>query len=259
MSFQLHTYIIAIGTGVDEETALAFGPEVARILGDARGWRKYGYIFREVKEGARLVLLLARQEECVARCRGGGGLSCWSPQEEMIIFNETNWRTGALSGLSPERYHNYIVSHEVGHYLGLSHQACPIEECRRRGLALCKASVMQQMTLGIGTAGVTTYMPPGGLSGKPYATLMGAPVIETEWNPTLGTVGDIILADLSKYRLVRKGGVEQASSMHVYFSTGEQAFRAFYRVDGQPMPRAAITPYKGSATVSPFVALATRS
>jgi len=148
MSFQLHTYIIAVGTGVDEETALAFGPEVARILGDARGWRKYGFIFREVKEGARLVLLLARQEECIARCGGGGGLSCWSPQEEMIIFNETNWRTGALSGLSPERYHNYIVSHEVGHYLGLSHQACPIEECRRRGLALCEASVMQQMTLG---------------------------------------------------------------------------------------------------------------
>mgnify|MGYP002134897071 CR=1 FL=1 len=52
---------------------------------------------------------------------------------------------------------------------------------------------LELVTLGIGTAGVVTYMPPGGLSGKPYATLMGAPIIETEWNATLGTVGDIIL------------------------------------------------------------------
>jgi HK97 family phage major capsid protein len=61
--------------------------------------------------------------------------------------------------------------------------------------------------------------------------------------------------DLSKYRLIRKGGVEQASSMHVYFSTGEQAFRAFYRVDGQPVPRAALTPFKGSRDAVPFVVL----
>jgi hypothetical protein len=29
------------------------------------------------------------------------------------------------------------------------------------------------MTLGIGAAGVVTYMPPGGMSGAPYGTLMG--------------------------------------------------------------------------------------
>ena len=57
----------------------------------------------------------------------------------------------------------------------------------------------------------------------------------------------------------RKGGVQQASSMHVYFAQGEQAFRAFYRVDGQAAPRAAMTPFKGSSTLSPFVVLATRS
>jgi hypothetical protein len=148
MNVRLHTYTIVVGAGVDAETATNFGPEVARVLGDERGWRKYGDVFREVKDGAMLVLLLAHREECDARCGGAEGLSCWSPQEKTIIFNESNWRTGSLSGLSPERYHNYIVSHEVGHYLGLSHQACPLEECRRRGLSPCRASVMQQMTLG---------------------------------------------------------------------------------------------------------------
>jgi len=90
-------------------------------------------------------------------------------------------------------------------------------------------------------------------------TIFGRPAIEVEYAEALGTVGDIAVVDWKKYRLIRKGGVEQASSMHVYFSTGEQAFRAFYRVDGQPFPRAAITPFKGTATLSPFVVLATRA
>ena len=92
-------------------------------------------------------------------------------------------------------------------------------------------------------------------------TIKGRPVIETEYNATLGTVGDIVLIDLSQYRLIRKGGVEQASSIHVLFSSGEMTYRAFYRCDGAMMPRAAVTPFKGGSTktTSPCVALATRS
>jgi HK97 family phage major capsid protein len=92
-------------------------------------------------------------------------------------------------------------------------------------------------------------------------TIKGRPVIETEYNATLGTVGDIVLIDLSQYRLIRKGGVEQASSIHVLFTSGEMTYRAFYRCDGAMMPRAAVTPFKGGSTktLSPVVALATRS
>ncbi len=91
-------------------------------------------------------------------------------------------------------------------------------------------------------------------------TIKGRPVIETEYNATIGTVGDIVLINPKKYRLIRKGGVEQASSIHVRFTQGEQTFRAFYRCDGQMMPRAAITPFKGGAnTLSPVVVLATRA
>ena len=90
-------------------------------------------------------------------------------------------------------------------------------------------------------------------------TIKGRPVVETEYNATLGTVGDIVLINLKKYRFIRKGGVEQASSIHVRFTQGEQTFRAFYRCDGQMIPRAALTPYKGGAnTLSPVVVLATR-
>lgn len=90
-------------------------------------------------------------------------------------------------------------------------------------------------------------------------TIKGRPVIPVEYAETIGTQGDIALCDWKRYRLVRKGGVEQASSMHVYFAQGEQAFRAFYRVDGKAVPKAAMTPFKGSATLSPFIVLDTRS
>lgn len=122
-------------------------------------------------------------------------------------------------------------------------------------------SQLHLLTLGIGTAGVVTYMPPGGLSSKPYATLMGAPVIETEWNSTLGTVGDIILVDLSQYVTINKGvgSVNTLSSMHVYFLSDQQAFKTTWRTDGSMWQADALTPYQGTNTQSPVVLLATRS
>jgi HK97 family phage major capsid protein len=116
---------------------------------------------------------------------------------------------------------------------------------------------LAELVLPLGTGGVR--YPYASVNDNGTVSLWGKPVIFVEYAETLGTVGDLALVDLSKYRLIRKGGVEQASSMHVYFTTGEQAFRAFYRVDGQPVPRAAVTPFKGSATQSPFVVLNTRS
>jgi hypothetical protein len=45
----------------------------------------------------------------------------------------------------------------------------------------------------------------------------------------------------------------------VLFAQGQITYRAIYRADGQVVPRAAVTPFKGSSTLSPFVVLATRS
>jgi HK97 family phage major capsid protein len=112
----------------------------------------------------------------------------------------------------------------------------------------------------ISTAGgQLVYLPPGGLSSAPYATLYGRPVIATEYNNALGTEGDIMLADLSQYMLVDKGGVQAQTSMHVAFLTDEMVFRITYRVDGKPMWYKPLTPFKGSTAKSPFITLATRS
>jgi len=100
------------------------------------------------------------------------------------------------------------------------------------------------------------YMPPGGLSASPYGMLLGRPFIETEYNPALGTVGDLMLVSPSQYAMIAKGGIQAASSIHVQFLTDETAFRFVYRCDGQPLWNSAVTPFKGTDTISPFVALA---
>jgi HK97 family phage major capsid protein len=102
------------------------------------------------------------------------------------------------------------------------------------------------------------YIPAGGLSDAPYATLFGRPVVPLEQCAELGDVGDILLADLSQYLLIDKGGINAASSIHVRFLNDEQVFRFIYRVDGQPIWNKPITPYRGLATLSPFIALAKR-
>jgi HK97 family phage major capsid protein len=114
------------------------------------------------------------------------------------------------------------------------------------------------LTLGIGTAGVVTYLPPGGLSAKPYATLMGAPVLESEWCSTLGTVGDVILVDLSQYVTINQGGVQSMSSMHVYFLSDQHSFRSTVRMDGSCWQADPLTPFQGTNTQSPIVLLESR-
>lgn len=118
------------------------------------------------------------------------------------------------------------------------------------------------MSLAVGTGGVPVYMPAGGLSGQPYGTLFGRPVLPIEQSATLGTVGDILLVDLANgYLLGEKGGVQADMSIHVRFQYDESCFRFVLRVDGQPVRAAALTPYKGGSnyTQSHFIALETRS
>ena len=117
------------------------------------------------------------------------------------------------------------------------------------------------MALAVGTGGVPVYMPAGGLSGQPYGTLFGRPVIPIEQAATLGDLGDIIFADLGGgYILAEKGGIKADVSIHVNFKYDESVFRFVMRIDGQPVRASALTPYKGGATstLSHFVALAAR-
>jgi HK97 family phage major capsid protein len=111
------------------------------------------------------------------------------------------------------------------------------------------------MSLAVGVGGVPVYMPAGGISGAPFSTLFGRPVIPYEHGAALGTPGDIALVDPSQYTLIDKGGVQSASSIHVRFIFDETVLRFVYRVDGAPEWNAPLTPRSGGATLAPFVIL----
>lgn len=85
--------------------------------------------------------------------------------------------------------------------------------------------------------------------------MMGIPVVPIEQCLAVGTAGDIMLTDFNEYHLAwRKRGVLDIS-MHVKFTTDEQAIRLVYRVDGNSGWNSAVTPQNGTATQSPFVTL----
>ena len=109
-------------------------------------------------------------------------------------------------------------------------------------------------------AQILLYTAPG-INGNPgpYGTMFGRQVIPVEQASTLGTQGDIVLADMTQYILAQRSDVRADTSIHVAFLTGEQAFRFMLRLDGQPTWKKPLTPYQGSTLKSPFVTLATRS
>jgi hypothetical protein len=86
--------------------------------------------------------------------------------------------------------------------------------------------------------------PPGGMN-------VSAPAVPT---PTLSSGND-----MSQFRLIDKDGVQSAWSMHVRFVYDEMTFRATMRVNGASMWKTALTPYKGTKKLSPFVTLAARA
>lgn len=89
-------------------------------------------------------------------------------------------------------------------------------------------------------------------------TIKGRPVVPIEWCASLGTLGDIILADMKYYVTGTRGGVDSAMSIHLRFDYNETCFRFIFEVDGQPWLDTAITPAQGSNTQSPFVVLEAR-
>jgi HK97 family phage major capsid protein len=113
------------------------------------------------------------------------------------------------------------------------------------------------MALSVGTGGSAIWLN-NGAQGPPM-TILGRPVIFTEKAQTVGTVGDINFVDLGYYLIGDRQTMAAETSPHYKFANDQTAFRIIERVDGRPWIQSAITPQKGSNTLSPFVKLATRS
>jgi len=118
---------------------------------------------------------------------------------------------------------------------------------------------LAQMSLTIGTGGSAVYNPANVAAGQAFDSFMGFPIRYTEKCPALGTVGDIILADLSTYVIFDDArGMDVASSIHIKFLEAQETMRVLKWEDAQCRVRSAFTPNSGNDK-SPIVTLATRS
>lgn len=114
------------------------------------------------------------------------------------------------------------------------------------------------------TAGTTQpaapmFTPPGQLASLPNGGIYGKPIVPIEYASAEGTVGDFVFANFADYLLIQKGGIKQNTSMHVEFLRDRQVLKFTWRVNGAPRTRVPLTPFKGSNTLSPYIALAARS
>lgn len=130
----------------------------------------------------------------------------------------------------------------------------------RNSIWLYNQSIIPQLMFltmpGIPT--IPLYMPPTGLAGAPYGTLLGRPTYPIEAASVLGTEGDLMYCDFSQYAAIDKGNPKWDFSPHVRFIYDEGTWRMVYRFDGQPIWAQTLTCADGTTTVSPFITLETR-
>lgn len=93
--------------------------------------------------------------------------------------------------------------------------------------------------------------------GEKFNKMLGFDMIPCDACSEAGSVGDIILADLSQYIIAEKQ-VNKQTSGHVRFIYDEMALKLTWRADGAPAWSQPCTAENSSTLVSPFVTLAAR-
>jgi HK97 family phage major capsid protein len=88
----------------------------------------------------------------------------------------------------------------------------------------------------------------------PTAFLNGMPLFFTEKLPQLGTTGDVMLVDWSRYVIGMRLDLQIDVSPHYLFRNNQLAWRVIARLDGKPWLNSTITDAAGF-TVSPYIVL----
>ncbi len=120
-------------------------------------------------------------------------------------------------------------------------------------------SCMEQLNtlvLDVGTGGASVALVTIAADG--IERILGRPLVYTEFNQAVGTVGDLMLHAWPTYIITETTYRNVASSIHLRFDYNETAFRVVKTIDGQPWWRTTLT-LKNSWEVAPNVKLATRS
>ncbi|WP_324275079.1 DUF3152 domain-containing protein [Blastococcus brunescens] len=121
------TYTYTVSTqGSVQGDVNHFAAVARQTLADSRGWTVGGSIaFQQVASGGDFDLILASPQ--VVGNASPGCSSQWSCRVGRSVYiNDDRWRLATGSwphGLG--HYQQYVILHEVGHWLGLPHTDCP--------------------------------------------------------------------------------------------------------------------------------------
>src|SRR5262249_42329653 len=143
----LQQYTVEVEDGVRTDE-WAFAAEVEEILGDRRGWgsgRRASFQRGDNPGRAAVRVSLAAtltvRELCGYTVRSE--TSCYNGAVGRAVINDARWVRGAMSyGRDLAGYHQYVITHEVGHRYGHHHELC--------GTPGAPAPVMMQQTLSTG-------------------------------------------------------------------------------------------------------------
>lgn len=103
------------------------------------------------------------------------------------------------------------------------------------------------------------FLPTQNAANGSYGMLKGRPLQMSEHAAAFSSQGDLNLLSLKGYRTITKaGGIQTATSMHLFFDADATAFKFTFRMNGKPILNAPIVPPKSSNTRSHFISLAAR-
>jgi HK97 family phage major capsid protein len=109
------------------------------------------------------------------------------------------------------------------------------------------------MAVAVGTAGGPVWRADGTLS------MLGRPVYYHQAMPALGSVGDLVFADLGAYLIGDRALMQVDSTPHLKFNLDITSYRLRHRVDGRPALQGSITPRNNASNpLSAYVAIAAR-
>ncbi len=134
----------------------------------------------------------------------------------------------------------------------------------RKGQYYANSDIMPQLavlSVDVGSGGSSVgILRDQNIAGVPSQTLLGRPIVWTEYMQILGDTGDIGLFDWTQYligQLAGRGGMIVEQSPHLKFDFRQNAFQFVIYIDGQPWWPESYKPFKGNPK-SPFVVVAAR-
>lgn len=116
-------------------------------------------------------------------------------------------------------------------------------------------SPLESLTLG----NYPIFLPNQSAAAESYGMLKGRPLQLSEHANAFSSQGDLNLVSLKGYRTITKaGGIQTATSMHLYFDADAMAFRFTFRLNGKPILSKPVTMPKSNNTRGHFITLAAR-